>query len=108
MATFIFCSSSILPDNKVERAIIQLGSFLIFGKTKPGKLGSSYDEFCSIMETGGFVRCGWDGLTNTELKIKEKTKATIRCIPFDEEPEGKYCIFSGKPAKHEVIFAKAY
>ncbi len=69
---------------------------------------SSYDEFCSIMETGGFARCGWDGLTSTELKIKEKTKATIRCIPFDEEPEGKYCIFSGKPAKHEVIFAKAY
>ena len=69
---------------------------------------TSYPEFCSIMEKGGFVRCGWDGSANTELKIKEDTKATIRCIPFNEKPEGKYCILSGKPAKHEVIFAKAY
>ena len=69
---------------------------------------SSYDEFCSIMKTGGFIRCGWDGSDKTELKIKEETKATIRCIPFDEQPEGKHCILSGKPAKHEVIFAKAY
>ena len=69
---------------------------------------SSYDEFCSIMKTGGFIRCGWDGSSNTELKIKEETKATIRCIPFDEKPEGLRCVLSGKPAKHEVIFAKAY
>ena len=69
---------------------------------------NSYVEFCSIMEAGGFVRCGWDGSAKTELKIKEETKATIRCIPFDEKPEGKQCVLSGKPAKHEVIFAKAY
>ena len=69
---------------------------------------STYDEFCSHMKTGGFVRCGWDGSPKTELKIKEETKATIRCIPFDEKPEGLRCVFSGKPAKHEVIFAKAY
>ena len=69
---------------------------------------STYDEFCSLMKTGGFVRCGWDGSSNTESKIKEDTKATIRCIPFDEKPEDLCCIFSGKPAKHEVIFAKAY
>ena len=69
---------------------------------------TSYVEFCSIMEAGGFVRCGWDGSAKTELKIKEETKATIRCIPFDEKPEGKQCVLSGKPAKHEVIFAKAY
>ena len=69
---------------------------------------STYDEFCSHMKTGGFVRCGWDGSPKTELKIKEETKATIRCIPFDEKPEGLRCIVSGKPAKHEVIFAKAY
>ena len=69
---------------------------------------TSYVEFCSIMAAGGFVRCGWDGSAKTELKIKEETKATIRCIPFDEKPEGKQCVLSGKPAKHEVIFAKAY
>ena len=69
---------------------------------------SSYQEFCSIIETGGFVRCGWNGSPKTELKIKENTKATIRCIPFDEDPNGKNCILSGQPAKYEVIFAKAY
>ena len=69
---------------------------------------STYNEFCSFMKTGGFVRCGWDGSSKTESKIKEETKATIRCIPFDEKPESLRCIFSGKPAKHEVIFAKAY
>ena len=69
---------------------------------------STYDEFCSHMKMGGFVRCGWDGSSKTELKIKEETKATIRCIPFDEKPEGLRCVVSGKPAKHEVIFAKAY
>ena len=69
---------------------------------------STYDEFCSQMKMGGFVRCGWDGSFKTELKIKEETKATIRCIPFDEKPEGLRCVVSGKPAKHEVIFAKAY
>ena len=69
---------------------------------------SSYQEFCSIIETGGFVRCGWNGSPKTELKIKENTKATIRCIPFNEDPDGKNCILSGEPAKHEVIFAKAY
>ena len=60
------------------------------------------------METGGFVRCGWDGSSETELKIKEDTKATIRCIPFDESVEGKLCILTGSPARHEVIFAKSY
>ena len=69
---------------------------------------STYEEFCSTIESGGFVRCGWDGSSDTESKIKENTKATIRCIPFNEEPDGKYCILSGKPARHEVIFAKAY
>ena len=69
---------------------------------------STYNEFRSLMKTGGFVRCGWDGSSKTELKIKEETKATIRCIPFDEKPEGLRCVLSGKPAKHEVIFAKAY
>jgi len=69
---------------------------------------STYDEFCSLMKKGGFARCGWDGSSKTELKIKEETKATIRCIPFDENPKSLRCVFSGKPAKHEVIFAKAY
>ncbi len=70
---------------------------------------SSYEEFKEIINNqGGFIRCGWDGTTETENAIKEETKATIRVIPFDEEPSGLTCIYSGKPAKHEVVFAKAY
>ena len=68
----------------------------------------NYNDFKDIIKQGGFVRCGWDGSQKTELKIKEETKATIRCIPFDEKPEGLTCVYSGKLAKHEVIYAKAY
>jgi prolyl-tRNA synthetase len=69
----------------------------------------TYEDFKKIIkESGGFIKCGWDGNPDTEAAIKEETKATIRCIPFDEKPEGKRCIYSGKKAKHEVIFAKAY
>ena len=69
---------------------------------------SDYNDFKKTMKKGGFVRCGWDGLESTELKIKEETSATIRCIPFDEDTENLKCILTGVPAKHEVIFAKAY
>ena len=70
---------------------------------------NSYDDFKKIIrEGGGFIRCGWDGTKKTEQVIKDETKATIRVIPFDENPKNLLCIYSGKPAKHEVIFAKAY
>ena len=65
-------------------------------------------DFKSIINKGGFVRCGWDGTELSEKQIKDATKATIRCIPFDENPLEKKCILTGKQAKHEVIFAKAY
>jgi prolyl-tRNA synthetase len=69
----------------------------------------SYEEFKNILETkGGFVLAHWDGTTETELKIKEETKATIRCIPFDQVVEEGKCIYSGKPSRGRVIFAKAY
>ena len=69
---------------------------------------NTYGEFKDIIKNGGFVRCGWDGKQETELKIKEDTKATIRCIPFNENPKDLTCIFSGNRAVHEVIFAKSY
>ena len=70
---------------------------------------STYDEFKDILSNkGGFIKCGWDGTSETEAAIKNETKATIRVIPMDENPKGLNCIYSGKPAKHEVIFAKAY
>jgi prolyl-tRNA synthetase len=69
----------------------------------------SYKEFKSIISNnGGFVRCGWNGAEETEAAIKNETKATIRCIPFNSDPKGLKCIYSGEKAMHEAIFAKAY
>ncbi|MBL7013165.1 MAG: proline--tRNA ligase [Candidatus Marinimicrobia bacterium] len=68
----------------------------------------NYDSFKEKIKEGGFIKCGWDGRDETEAAIKGETKATIRCIPLDENPKGLTCIFSGKPALHEVIYAKAY
>ncbi|MCL4170951.1 UNVERIFIED_CONTAM: hypothetical protein GTU68_043775 [Idotea baltica] len=67
------------------------------------------DEFEEILETkGGFILAHWDGTTETELAIKEKTKATLRCIPIDGEKEEGVCVYSGKKSSQKVIFAKAY
>lgn len=69
----------------------------------------TWDEFVDIIENkGGFVYAHWDGTTETELAIKEKTKATVRLIPLDSEKEIGKCIFSGKPSEQRVVFAKAY
>lgn len=69
----------------------------------------SYEDFKNVIENkGGFVKAHWDGTTETELKIKEETKATLRCIPLDAEEEAGICIYSGKPSQRKVIFAKAY
>ncbi|MBC8403526.1 MAG: proline--tRNA ligase [Candidatus Marinimicrobia bacterium] len=70
---------------------------------------ASYTEFKDILANqGGFIRCGWDGTTETEMLIKNETKATIRLILPEEQIAGLKCIYSGQPAQHEVIFAKAY
>lgn len=69
----------------------------------------SYEEFKERLEKdGGFYLAHWDGTTETELKIKEETKATIRCIPLEREEEEGVCMYSGKPSKGRVIFSKAY
>ncbi len=67
-----------------------------------------YKQLKKIIDEGGFVRCGWDGSIDTEMKIKEETKATIRCILKNQNPLNLSCVYSGKPAKFKVIFAKAY
>ncbi len=70
---------------------------------------NSFDEFKEVIEKkGGFVSAHWDGTEETEDKIKELTKATIRCIPNDVKDEDGVCVFSGKPSKRRVLFAKAY
>lgn len=69
----------------------------------------TWEEFKEILETkGGFISAHWDGTSETEEKIKELTKATIRCIPFDSPQEEGKCVYSGKPSHQRVIFAKAY
>ncbi len=69
----------------------------------------SYDDFKRVLDDkGGFVMAHWDGTAETEEKIKEETKATIRCIPLDFREEAGKCIYSGKDSKGRVVFARAY
>lgn len=69
----------------------------------------SFDEFKELLETkGGFFAAHWDGTAETEEKIKELTKATIRCIPLDSVEEAGTCMLTGKPSNRRVLFAKAY
>lgn len=70
---------------------------------------NSWEEFIKMLDTkGGFLSAHWDGTGETEQKIKEATKATIRCIPLDGHVEKGTCIFSGKPSERRVLFARAY
>lgn len=69
----------------------------------------TFDEFKEILDTkGGFISAHWDGTGETEDKIKDLTKATIRCIPLDAKEEAGTCILTGKPSSQRVLFARAY
>ena len=69
----------------------------------------TWEEFVKLLdEKGGFISAHWDGTSETEEAIKQKTKATIRCIPLDNAKEDGQCILSGKPSKQRVLFAVAY
>jgi prolyl-tRNA synthetase len=69
----------------------------------------TFEEFKNVLKTkGGFISAHWDGTTETETKIKELTKATIRCIPLEADKEEGKCVFSGNPSSQRVLFAKAY
>jgi prolyl-tRNA synthetase len=72
---------------------------------------TSYDQFKEIMDAGGFVYAGWNGDPAIEARVKEETKATIRCIPdpeFRSAEAPTRCLVTGEPAKHEVVWARAY
>lgn len=70
---------------------------------------NSWDEFKGVLESkGGFLSAHWDGTSETEEKIKDLTKATIRCIPLDQKEEDGNCVLTGNPSKGRVLFAKAY
>ncbi len=68
----------------------------------------TYDEFKEKIEAGGFVLAHWDGTPETEEKIKEETKATIRCIPLEGDRTPGRCMVTGKPSEGRVVFARAY
>ncbi len=68
----------------------------------------NWEDFKKKIKAGGFVLAHWDGTSETEVKIKEETKATIRVIPDSVAPEAGKCVYSGKPSARRVVFAKAY
>ena len=100
-------------DNKIEHLLeaIQNNLFtkaLNYRENNTRK-ADTWEEFNEILDKeGGFILAHWDGTPETEEAIKEKTKAPIRCIPFDAPEEDGKCIFSGKPSKRRVVFARSY
>jgi prolyl-tRNA synthetase len=69
----------------------------------------SYEEFKKVLkEKGGFIAAHWDGTSETEERVKNETKATIRCIPLDDNTASGTCMVTGKPSERRVLFAKAY
>lgn len=106
-----------LPLDGLSEAVIQLLDDIqqsIFNKALAYRdsmitKADSWDEFVQLLDTkGGFISAHWDGTGETEDKIKELTKATIRCIPLDNPQEDGTCILTGNPSKERVLFARAY
>jgi len=99
--------------DRVQGLMIEIQE-LLFDKAKSYRNNhitevNSFDEFKSVLEEkGGFLSAHWDGTIETEDKIKALTKATIRCLPLEFEAESGNCVYSGKPSKRRVLFAKAY
>ena len=91
--------------NEIQEAIYQKA--LNFRAENTFKI-DTWDEFKEQIEKGGFLFCHWDGSSETEEKIKELTKATIRCIPMDAAEEAGICVYSGNPSTKRVVFARAY
>ena len=89
----------------IQQNLFDKASELLKSKTKKV---DAWDEFERAIEDGNFVLAHWSGDTGDEKEIKDKTGATVRCIPFDAKEESGKCVFSGKPSNKRVIFAKAY
>lgn len=100
-------------DSYIEKLLIEIQSSLLQkAQTRMKELTTrvdTYDEFKKVLDNkAGFVYAHWDGTSETEEKIKEETKATIRCIPLNNPMEEGVCIYSGKPSQQRVLFARAY
>ncbi|MFN7313854.1 MAG: proline--tRNA ligase [Bacteroidota bacterium] len=100
-------------ENKIEHllSLIQTNLYqkALDYRTEHTWVANTWDEFIDAIENKtGFVSAHWDGTGETEAKIKELTKATIRCIPLNNSQEQGTCVLTGKPSKQRVLFAKAY
>ncbi len=101
IATYIQVLLEEIQSNLFERA-------RLFREGKTTRV-ENFEDFQKILnEKGGFIAAHWDGTTETEERIKELTKATIRCIPLDAQAESGQCILTGKPSQKRVLFARAY
>ncbi|TVQ14344.1 MAG: proline--tRNA ligase [Bacteroidetes bacterium] len=90
-----------IQDNLYQKALSFRDSRTFYADT--------WEEFNTLLDDkGGFIYAHWDGTAESEQKIKEETKATIRCIPLDNKQEEGKCIYSGKPSSQRVVFARAY
>ncbi len=99
-------------ENKIENLLKQIQSNM-FQKALSFRedntfIVDTWDEFKERIEKGGFILAHWDGTTETEQKIKDETKASIRTIPIENLHEEGKCIYTGKPSKQRVVFARAY
>jgi prolyl-tRNA synthetase len=100
-------------DIKIEHLLEQIQEniyrkALAFREQKTFR-ADTWEEFMDILDNkSGFIYAHWDGTTETEIKIKELSKATIRCIPMDNQPEDGACILTGNPSGQRVLFARAY
>jgi prolyl-tRNA synthetase len=99
-------------EDRIEKLLVEIQDNLfkraLKRRQESTRKVNTYDEFKKALEEGGFVSAHWDGTAETEQKIKEETKATIRCIPLNNEMEKGTCIYSGKPSEQRVLFAIAY
>ena len=98
-------------ENKVEHLLEQIQQNIyqkaLDFRTEKTYIADNWDDFVKKVELG-FVYAHWDGTAETEKKIKEQTKATIRCIPLHNEQQAGKCILTGNPSTQRVLFAKAY
>lgn len=107
--------SSVAIDQVAEQmpALLEEMQSALFQKALQFRESSTYkidswEDFLEQIEKGGFISAHWDGTPETEEAIKQATKATIRCIPLNDETEEGKCVFSGKPSNRRVLFARAY
>ncbi len=96
--------SSLLED--IQHTLFQRASAF---RKENTRTADSWEAFKALLDDkGGFILAHWDGTAETEQKIKEETKATIRCIPLDDDKDPGKCVFTGKPSERRVVFARAY